>query len=132
MYRSREQPSLREAMSLTLELPAIIPACTEPDRPRIEMFCGLRRGNSCGNGVSCEEGPKGRAAGPWAHQEQRQEVQSHVFAAHCMVQAWSRSCVEVGCGARMGEHSVCYGKSNRHGGSATSAGFSALRVAKTV
>lgn len=34
--------------------------------------------------MSCKEGPKGRAGGPWAHQEQCQEVQSHVFATHCM------------------------------------------------
>ena len=82
--------------------------------------------------MNCKEGPKGRAGGPWAHQEQSQEVQSHVFAVHCMVQVWSLSRVEVGCGATMGEHSVCYRRSNRYVGSATSAGFSVLRVVKTV
>lgn len=51
---------------------------------------------------------------------------------HGVVQVWSQSCVEAGCRAHMGEHSLCYGESNRHVGSATSAGFLVLCVVKTV
>ena len=79
------------------------------------MFCWLGSGSSCRHGLRGETGSKGRAGGHWAHREQSREVQSWVVA----VQQWSRG--DAGCGAGVGENSVCCGKSSGHVGSATSA-----------
>lgn len=62
------------------------------------MFCGLRRGSSCGNGVSCKEGPEGRAGRSPGTPRARERCRA--MSSQCV--AWcGAGAIPVPCGSGM-------------------------------